>query len=495
MLLGVDVGTSSCKALAFDPYTRRTLGRGHSTYRIIQPQPGWLELNPDEVWLGVLASIRQALDQSGCTHVDGLAVVSAGLAVLPVAMDGKPLSNFVLPADGRAVREARDLANALGEDYIYATTGLASHSLYGLPKLMWLSRYRPDVFKQSHRFLSLDTFVHSRMGLEPTFDPAMACRTLALDCHTREWSQPLLDAAQVGHEVFPLLGVAGDTLGTVSKSTFEGLGLDSDVTAYVGCHDQAAASLGAGGLQEGVLTASLGTMESLCVAFDEPVLRESLMRSHLFLYPHACPRWFWTLAMLPGIGCIPEFVSSCIAGGDGFLKRLLEAGQGYQSTPSPAFLVPYLVGSATPSLNPHMRGAIWGLTIGTSARDLVQGALEGACFEVRRNLELLRKEGFHWREIRATGGNSRWAGWIKMRADITGWSWGMMSEKEASALGAIMLAGLGSGVFRSEEEAWSICGEPCATVDPDPSIHERYEDSYRKYELVASLMESASHSF
>ena len=71
----------------------------------------------------------------------------------------------------------------------------------------------------------------------------------------------------------------------------------------------------------------------------------------------------------------------------------------------------------------------------------------------------------------------------------------MMSEKEASALGAIMLAGLGSGVFRSEEEAWSICGEPCATVDPDPSIHERYEDSYRKYELVASLMESASHSF
>lgn len=490
MLLGVDVGSSGCKALAFDVERRMTVGRGSSAYAAQTPFVGALELDPEHVWESVVSSIRQAVQEAGCRRLQGLSIVSAGLAVLPVDKRGNPLSSIMLPGDRRAVDEAEAIAAALGPDAIYGVTGITAHALYGVPKYEWVKRHRPDLFKRTSKFLSLDTYVQMRMGLEPTFDATMACRTLALDINQRVWWSEALRHAGLSADMLPALGDASRPLGVLSDPISSALGIEQGTIVYVGCHDQTAANLGAGGLSEGILTASLGTMDGLCIAFSESIRQGALMKSSLFTYPHVLSGMYHTLAMLPGIGVLPRWIGSLVAGGGSIVNGILESGPKSPAASGGSFLLPYLIGSPTPSLNPLASGVIWGLTIGTTPEQLIQGVLDGAALEARRNLELLRRHGFRWNQIRATGGGSRWPGLMQLRADVTGEPWAIMPESEASALGAVILAGLGSGAFDPEAEAYSICGAPHRIHYPDQEAHAGYEELYHQYLEVAEFAEA-----
>jgi xylulokinase len=156
-------------------------------------------------------------------------------------------------------------------------------------------------------------------------------------------------------------------------------------------------------------------------------------------------------------------------------------------------LLPHFAGSGTPHGDPLSKGAILGLTLGTTRADIVRAIVEAVCFDLRQNLESLQSLGFDIQEMRATGGGARSPFWLQLKADITGVPVISLRHQESGCLGAAILAGLEIGRFRSVEEAVAALIHLGVTYEPDPARHRQYEERYGLYREIYSRLADIHH--
>ena len=288
LLVGLDMGTTSVKAVIYE-CDGRTAAQASVPTKTHVPRPGWAYYEPDELWQGAVAALREAVAQiDRPERIAGIAVASMAEAGIPLDHAGKPTSECIAWFDRRTIPQAEWLGETLGEDHLFAVTGLSLQPIFSLCKMLWLKRNEPEVFGRTVRWLNVADFIAFKLsGVEAT-DWSLASRTLAFDLRKLNWDDEIVDAAGVPRSLFAPAQASGVRIGGVTADAARLTGLPGGAAVSRGGHDHVCGALAAGVVRDGEMLDSMGTAEALFVALDRPLSdpgfgRQGSRRAHTSL--------------------------------------------------------------------------------------------------------------------------------------------------------------------------------------------------------------------
>ena len=499
-LMGLDVGTSGCKATVFAE-DGSPAGQAWQEYPPLVCEPGTAEIDPEAVWQAVRQVIRQAADKSR-ESVAALSISSFGESAVPVDRNGRVLHRSLLYTDPRGQAQCDRLVGRLGMDRIMRTTGVRAHPMYTLAKILWFRDEQPDLFRQVWKFLLFGDFILYRLCGETAIDPSLAARTMASSVLEQDWDDDLLQAAGLDRRLFSRIVPSGTAVGTLRPELAADLHLPGSVRLVTGGHDQVCAAVGAGISRPGLAVAGMGTVDCVTPAFDRPLLTRAMLDRHYACVPHAIPGLYVTYAFNFSSGSLLQWYRDRFAAREcaeaearGLsVYRLLDeaaARTGSLAVIDDSLLVlPHFAGAGTPYMNPSAQSAILGLTLQTPASRLYLGLLEGVAFEMRCNLDALSAAGVRIDEIRAVGGGARSPLWLQIRADVTGRRITTLDLAEAGTIGAAVLAGTATGIFSSVNEGYGRLVRPGRTYEPDLRRQAIYDRKYERYRRLYDLLQT-----
>jgi xylulokinase len=484
-LLGIDVGTTGCKAAAFD-LQGRVLGAAYREFAVRSARPGWAELDPGEIWSLVQDCVREAIVPTGGDPVTALSVSSLGEASVPVSRDRRILGPSILNFDPRGADYVEPLRSTVSDDELYALNGNTHGNHYGLTKIMWLRDHRPELYAEADRFLLWSGFIEFMLGAEPRIDYSLACRTLLFDLDREAWSTRVAEAAGIDLAKLPPPVPSGTVVGAVSDAVAADLGLPKGVAVVSGAHDQCANAVGCGVVGPGAAMYGMGTFTCIVPVFSSRPDTRAMPAHGLNTEHHAVPGRFVTFIYNQG-GSILKWCRDTFAnldharareaGRDVYDDLLREMPQG----PSGVIVLPHFTTTGPPEFIADSCGMIAGLRLDTTRGRILKGALEGTTFYLREIVDALPSVGLEVDEYTAVGGGAKSEAWVHLAASIFGKPFRIPEVTEAGALGAALMAGVGTGVYASYSDAVSAAVRIDRTIEPDMDEHARYAPLYRCY--------------
>lgn len=495
-LLAIDIGSSRCKAVVFTT-TGEVIARSIYAYVPDFPRPGFAEMDSSKFWTAVCQTSREVTHDLGKDAVRALCLSSHGESFVPVNANGEAVGPAVLNIDNRATSEAHWCENSLGARHIFEITGLIAHPMYPIPKILWLREHRRELYLKTDRFLSVTDFIHVKLGLPPYVGYSLASRFLAFDVKKNQWSQEILDAVGLAATQLPHAVPAGSIAGTLAAGAASALGVAEGTPVVVGGHDQACGALGAGVIEAGRVSDSMGTYECLVAASDEPKLGDKSFAARLNSYSHVVPGKFLALAYFPSGIMVQWFrdllhkerahekdSKSAAKGPDEYAE--LEAG--CIGAPSGLFVTPHLFGTGNPDFDPQARAMIYGLSAGSSRIQIYQGILEGIACELAQLAEILAEVCGEFRDLYVSGGGARSPLGLRLRAALTGRRLHMMQCDDAVCQGAAILAGVAVGAYAGIEDAVRLVVREKEVIEPDATLGATYAGQMKQYrQLCATL--------
>lgn len=499
-LLGIDVGTTGCKVIAFRE-DGEILAQAYGEYPLIHPQPGRSELDVHAVWNNIADGIRQVATQTKADPIEAISVASQGEAVTPISATGEILANAITSFDARASGICEELMQFVSPLEVMQITGMPPSDIHTLPKLLWMQRNQPAIYRQVWKFLGFEDFVYFKLGIPPVVDYSLAARTMGFDIITKSWSEKMLGLADVDATLLPETAPSGTIIGEVSAKVADALGLPKGVVGVTGGHDQPCGALGAGIIRSGEVMDATGTVECIAPAFTEPVLNQQMIAGNFACYPHVVDGLYVTLGFVSSGGVVLRWyrdtlaqaeVAQAAAEGRDVYDVLLEE---MPDSPATAMLLPHFTGSGTPHLDLESKGAIVGLTLSTTKGELVKAILEGISYEIKQNLTMLQDAGVVINEIRAIGGGAKSEKWLQLKADMFNKKVIALDISEGVCLGTAILSGTAIGKYNSIETAVEQLVAPRAVYYPREEFVQRYDEKLKVYEQIYPALRGLNSEF
>ncbi|MDH7603010.1 MAG: FGGY-family carbohydrate kinase [Armatimonadota bacterium] len=493
--IGLDIGTTGCKAVAFDK-NGRELANSYREYQVLFPREGWAELDSRVVCDSCLSVVREAASACAEDPVRGIGISSQGEAFTPVDKEGDFLGNAMVSSDARAASLADKWSDEFGRDRLYEITGHTAHPMFTLFKLVWLRENRPEIWNRAAAFHCFEDLIHKLLGVLPAMSWPLAGRTMLFDVRCHDWSDSILEALDLDRAKLPRTLPSGAVVGRIPRDVCNGLGLAPEAVVVAGGHDQPCGALGAGVTSSGTAVYSIGTVECVTPAFANPVFSPQLFANNLCTYDYTVPGMYTTVAFsLTGGNLLRWFRDEF-----GQLERELAEQTGenaytlllqkMSAKPTSLIVLPYFTPSGTPRFDMSTKGAILGLRLATTRGEILRGLLEGVTFEMRLNLKILSESGIAVNELVAIGGGAKSSVWLQLKADILGRHIKTVAVTEAGCLGAAMLAcaaDTGEDIRAIASKWVRVTGE----ISPEPSNTEFYSSRFAKYleayEAISSL--------
>jgi xylulokinase len=482
--LGIDIGTSGCKAVVFDEDGCK-VSSSYREYNIISKYPGWAELDTDEVISKCFEVISEAAKAAEAGSVKGIGISSQGEAFTLVDKDGKALCNALVSSDIRANDLIGSWTEEFGEEKLYKITGHTPHPMFSLFKLLWIRKNDPGIWERASRILCFEDLLQFRLGIKnPSMGWSLAGRTMLFDVVNHKWDSSLLSKTGVRIEQLSTPLRSGSIAGYVYKDVATALNLTDQTFVVAGGHDQTCSGLGAGAVEPGIAVYSSGTVECITPAFSKPVFTEALRKSNLCTYDHTAPGMYATVAFSLTGGNILKWFR------DQFGKSEVEEArnsnfdpydllmQKLPEEPSRLMVLPYFTPSGTPYFDVKVKGTILGLDMTVTREELMRALLEGVAFEIKLNLDILKQSGNEVKELRIIGGGSRSLKHVQLKADVIGMHITILDVAEAGCMGVAMLAKAFSEKidFRAVACQWV---KPLAKVEP--RLHSHYNSKFEQY--------------
>ena len=491
-LLGIDAGTTGCKASVFTQ-DGTVLASAYQEYDVQRPQPGWEELDAQDIWEKIKVTVRQVVSSSGSDPVTALAVSSLGEATVPVTADRRILGSSLLMGDRRGEEYLERLAAALPPERLYRINGNTLGNHYGLTKLLWIKEHYQGRHDQTHKYLLWSSFVAFMLGADPVVDYSLANRTLLFDVDRKDWSDEILDIAGLDREKLPGVAPSGTVIGTVSGAVADDLGLARGVGIVTGAHDQCANAVGCGVTDEGSAMYGMGTFICIVPPFRERKPGALMMARGLNTEHHAVPGLYVSFIYNQGGILVKWFRDTfaamdrehAAASGEDVYDRLtaeMPAG------PSSVMVLPHFTGTGPPEFISDTSGVITGVNLATSRGDILKGIIEGATFYLRECVDSLPGAGIEVSGFRAVGGGSKSDAWLQISADLMGKPFVRTAVAEAGTMGAAIMAGTGSGVFASMQDGVDAMVRLERAFEPGPAKQGLYDQRFEKYTRLGPLM-------
>ncbi|HEY0375213.1 MAG TPA: xylulokinase [Amnibacterium sp.] len=451
---------------------------------------GKAEQSAEDWWRAVCDATRQLLAERPGIERDIAAVSFSGQMMGAVLLDdaGDPVRPAIIWADTRSVAEAGLLVERFGMREAYRVTGHRFNATYSLSKVMWVREHEPEAFARTrHVVLAKDFVVHRLTGRFAT-DPSDASSTNAFDQATGDWSDAILDAAEVPRALLPEVLPSTSIIGGVTPDAAAACGLLAGTPVVLGGGDGPMAALGAGIVDPGSgAYAYLGSSSWVSLAATAP-LHDEAMRTMTF--NHVVPGMFVPTATMQAGGASLQWITEVLApSGDRRYESLLEEAADVEASAEDLYFLPHLLGERSPYWNPAARAAFVGLARHHTRAHLVRAVLEGVAFNLLTGLQAFAENGSPATRMDAIGGAAHSDLLLRLFAD----TWGVPVARrslvdEATSLGAAVVGGVGVGVF-DDFRIGARLSERSRPVDPDPArhrayalAHERFLDAYARLE-------------
>ena len=483
MYLGFDIGTSGVKAVLLDE-TGSVRHQATAEYPVSHPKPLWSEQDP-ELWWNACAATTQELGTAGAQLAAVKAVGLAGQMHGATLLDATSavLRPCILWNDGRSYAECGELEAAVAG--FRDRCGNMAMPGFTAPKLLWVKKHEPDIFRRIRKVLLPKDYVQYRLTGRFASDMSDAAGTLWLDPARRDWDETLLAATDLNRSHMPDLYEGCDPVAELTAEAAETLGLPR-VPVVAGAGDNAGGAVGVGVIDPGQGFLSLGTSGVVFVVSEQ---HHACPERTVHAFCHCLPqRWHQMTVTLSAANSLAWLARTVGAPVPDLLQRL-EAG-----SKTGVLFLPYLAGERSPHNDPRAVGQFHGLTNATDLSDLTLAVLEGVAYSFCDGLDALRAAGAKFKEIALIGGGARSALWRQLLADALDMPLVYRTGGEVGpALGAARLAMIGAAGGEVETAIHRICTQPPQQTRHEPqagrtAYHREKLARYRKlYELTKEL--------
>ncbi len=454
-VIGLDLGTTACKAVALD-FSGRITAAASANYPLYAPQSGWAEQDPQEILSGALSALTALAGKVDPAAAGGLSLSGAMHSVVLLDAHDQPQGRALTWADQRAAAQVKSLREQAESQHVYELTGCPLVSIYYPAKLRWCQENLPFKFS---RVTAIKEFVLNRLTGEWASDFSVASATGLVDLRQRCWAPEMLSLAGITLDQLLPLVASRSVVGKLSADTARQTGFPEGLPVVIGGSDGGMAMLGAGGST--VIT--VGTSGAIRRIVPAPLL-DSQARTWCYILDET--RWMAGGAINNG-GLVAQWAREKFYPQETFETMLSEASEIPPGSGGVVFL-PYLSGERSPHWNPWERAIISGIGLEHSRAHIAHAALEGVAFCLEEVWEIVKGSG----PARLTGGITRAHLWSQILCDVLGAPLELMEAADASAVGAARLGWLGLG------QAMPPLPEPDETLQPDPARHEIYHQCY-----------------
>lgn len=505
--LGVDLGTTGAKALLVSE-TGDVTASASTEYPLLIPRPNWAEQEPQVWWEAVVSAICNCLGKARSVTNKKIEVIAIGLSGQmhgSVFLDkhGKVLRPAILWNDQRTEPQCQEITETVGLGRLIELTYNRALAGFTAPKILWLRQNEPEVYAQVSKILLPKDYIRYKMTDTFATEVSDASGTLLFNVAKRRWSEEMLQALDISHQMVPDCFESTVISGYLSKESANTLGLTAGTPVVGGAGDQAAGAVGNGIIRKGLASCVIGTSGVIFWHLDEPTF-DPAGRLHLFC--HAVPgKWHLMGVTLSAGGalrwfrdtlCPNEIAEAKLKHVDPYEIIIQKVGSMPPGSEGLIFL-PYLAGERTPHADANARGAFLGLSLRHTKEHMTNAVLEGVTLSLRDCLELGQELGVNTSRICLSGGGARSPYWQQLVADVFGIEVSRMDTDEGPAYGAAILAAVGAGVHSSLEEACDKSIRVTDSKSPDFArsqlYHRFYSSLYRPlYKTLKDFFERDS---
>ncbi|MHA3065086.1 gluconokinase [Lacticaseibacillus saniviri] len=444
-MIGVDLGTTSTKVVLFD-MKGQSHAYANNPYPLYQDTPDMAEEDPEEIFEAVIAGLTEVMRKGKVQpgELKGVSFSAAMHSLILMDKDNKSLTRVITWADNRAAKYAEDLkASGVGAE-LFAKTGVPTHPMSPMVKLLWLKAEQPDLFNQTAHFIGIKDYILYRLFGKYVQDYSLANATGLFNIFNMDWDDQALEVTGVKREQLPELVSTEYQLTGMSASYASVTGIDPATPFIMGASDGTLSNLGVNAIDPGVLAVTIGTSGAVRVVVDKPVVDP---KGRLFTYYLDDGKWVvggpvnnggivfrWVRDQLfapekitaeqmqvDSYEILTDIASKIPAGADGLLFH------------------PYLGGERAPIWDANARGSFFGLSRQHTRAHMVRAALEGIVYNLYMVMLMIEGVAGKPKAIQATGGFARSELWRQMLADIFEQEVNIPESFESSALGAVVL--------------------------------------------------------
>ena len=463
---GIDLGSTAVKAAVFDS-AGKLCGEGSCEFLLETPRPEFVELDPELYWSSTCKALSKALAAGGISPGEVVSVGLTGQAETLILLDdrGDPVRKAIVWLDNRAVEEALELEKVFGMEELAAMSGqTAMLPCWPAPKLLWVKRHEPEVFRKISKVLMVEDFVAWKLTGTFHTHPGLLPSTLYYDMRQNRWAEKILDYIGLSASTLPEL--EGNA---PARELFPG------AVVTVAPMDHICGHLGSGGVP-GLVTECTGGSLALCAMSDKFIIDP---QARISTYLGWQKGDFALLPWAPTAGMMMKKFRDEFSGGMSYAD-LDRAAAEIPAGSDGLILLPHLAGAVSPVAAPNARGAVKGLTLAHTRGHFARAIMESVAFLLKDNANALRELGMHLSCVRALGGGAKSPLWAQIKADVLGLPVSVGCCEEPVALGAAILSAVDAGLFSSAAEGGrSLAGEERIFLPGKDA--ERYEECFREY--------------
>ena len=482
LIMGIDLGSTSIKAVMYDLSGKPVAEASAKldTSNDDPAHPAWCVWKHQDIWYSVKTVISQSVKKipSG-GKLRAMAVTGFGMDGLPLNKDGIELYDLISWHCPRTLPQFEQTQKIIDPKEMFSETGMRPMVINSIYRIMWMQQNKPEIIDKAAKWLLIEDYVNYKLSGEMVTDFSMGSNFSAMKQASHTWSDRIISALKLPGHVFPTPTQAGTVLGKVLPSVCAETGLSGDELVVLGGHDYICAALASGIMSGGDLMDINGTWEMLVKGMTKA---DTVYNENFYYVESHVARNLWCSISSTVSGDMMEWLKDNYGKPNDekvWESLMAEAESSVPGSHGCTFL-PHFSGSNAPVIEPTSLGAYIGMNNHVSRADIIRATVEGLTYKTRELLEAMTASSSEkLAVIKATGGAVKNRFWMQAKADILGVPVETPQLYEATPLGAAMLAGIGAGLYKNEEEAVKAVYKSGATYDPDIKKYEQYSDYYK----------------
>jgi xylulokinase len=482
LLLGIDIGTSACKAALFGE-NGQLVAQESEPYPIYYPKLGWVEQDPAEWWVAVCKALKRLFCQHDSSRIAAIGVDGQSWSAVAIDSCGVPLMRTPIWMDTRAEALCERLPDDIKER-VFEISGNPLKPSYTVPKVLWIKESMPEVFKKTQMILQSNSYIGFMLTGILSQEKSQGYGLSFFDLRKGIYDEELRADMGLPKSLFPDIFDCHDIVGLVSREASRLTGLFEGTPVVAGGLDAACGALGAGVSSPGQTQEQGGQAGGMSICLDVCKTDKRLISGFHVV------KGKWLLQGGTVGGGSLKWLRDSLFPGMAF-DELTQLAQSVPPGSDGLVFLPYMSGERSPIWDPSAKGVFFGLDYSKTAGHMVRAVMEGVAFSLKHNLDIAKEAGACANELYAIGGAANSRIWTQIKADVTGKPISVPSSDTATTLGAAMLAGVGAGVFGTFEEAASLVGVS-RRHEPEFSNHESYLKSFGVYREIYENLKGIS---
>lgn len=495
ILLGIDLGTEGARVGAFTE-AGDALGSVHRPYRTSFPRPGWAEQDPEEWWACVVDATRTLLATDACRvagPVLALAGATTASTVAVVDETGRPLRPAILWMDSRASAQADRTATLAARHPVLAWSGGSDAAEWLAPKAMWLAEHEPEVYARADRIVEAVDYLTFRLTGRWVGSQMNAVCKYNYDGLAARFPAALyadLDVADLVSKLPDQILPVGSAAGPLAPAAAAELGLPPGAPVAVGGID-AHVSLLSCGDPTGLVSLVSGTSSAIVAEVDEPTVTAEVWGP----YPHALrtSKWLVEGGQVTS-GSVLRWTGETLMGvAREDLPTLVRGAAAVEPGAHGLRALDTFMGNRTPYRDARLRGAVVGLTLGTTREELYRAAVEAVACGTRGVLDSFARAGVSCERLVFSGGIEKNPLWQQVTVDVLGREAEIVSGDNLTLRACAVIAATGAGLVADLDEGAAQHVPPTRTLTPDAARHAVYRQTYDDYVGLVRALAPVMH--